>query len=88
MSLAYVLFCLWVLVGLASAALPRVLRGQVRLGLVAAGGALVLLALFTQGVVTAAFALTGVLALFPEPLVMAVEVAKARIVRFQAARAA
>ena len=73
MSFVYNFFVLWLVVALTAAWIPLQWRGQVRLGLLAGGGVIVLLALVTQGVIVALFALTGVLAVFPEPLVWARE---------------
>ena len=71
MSFVYNFFVLWLVVALLAGWTPLQWRGQVRLGLLAGGGVIVLLALATQGVIVALFALTGVLAVFPEPLVWA-----------------
>jgi hypothetical protein len=73
MSFVYNFFVLWLIVSLVAERLPLVWRGQVRLGLMAGGGVIVLLALLTQGFVIALFALAGVLAVFPEPMAWARE---------------
>jgi hypothetical protein len=88
MSLAFVLFCLWLLAALPSGLLPLQVRGRVRLGLLAAGAALVLLALLTQGLVVALFALAGVLAVFPQPLALAAEMLRVRIAALRGPAAA
>ena len=80
MSLAYVLFLLWVPVALASRVWPDGpaaglvapgLRGAVRLGLLVLGLGIAGLALVTGGLLPAAFALLGILAVFPEILSLA-----------------
>jgi len=95
MSLAYVLFLIWVPVALASRVWPDGLapglvpldrRGQVRFGILALGGLIALLALVNGGTLPGAFALIGVLAVFPEPLSLAYDVAAARLRGLTAAR--
>jgi len=68
MSLAYLLFCLWLPVALASGWLPAVWRGRGRLVLLGLGGAVALLAVALGGPLPGTFALIGVLAVFPQPL--------------------
>lgn len=70
MSLAFIAFCLWLPVALASYLLPAVWRGRGRIALLGLGGLIALLALVTGGLLTGAFALVGVLAVFPEPLAL------------------
>jgi hypothetical protein len=78
MSFVYNFFVLWLLASLAATYAPVAMRGQIRLGLLAGGGVIVLLALLTQGFIVALFALTGVLAVFPEPLSWARDWLRAR----------
>ena len=95
MSLAYVMFLLWVPValasrvwpdGLAAGLVPLERRGQVRLGLLALGGLIALLALLTGGTLPGAFAALGVLAVFPEPLTLGRDAVVAGLRRWIAAR--
>jgi len=86
MSLAFIAFCLWLPVALASHLLPAVWRGRGRLALLGLGGLIALLALVTGGMLPGAFALVGVLAVFPEPLALMADRVKAAYRARRAAR--
>jgi hypothetical protein len=66
MSLAFLLFCLWLIPALASPAAPVVWRGASRLVLFGIGVAIAILALVSGGWLPGAFAILGVLSVIPE----------------------
>lgn len=71
MSLAFLLFLLWLPLALASDWLGALWHGRTRPAVLAAGAGIVLLALASGGLLPAAFALIGVLAVVPEPIALA-----------------
>jgi hypothetical protein len=85
MSLAFLLFCLWLIPALASPGFPARQRAVSRLVLCGLGGLIALLALLSGGVLPFAFATLGVWAVIPEPMRAIAAMVRERL---QAARAA
>jgi len=78
MSLAFILYCLWVAACVAIEFAPAPLRPQLRFVALVTGALPVLLAAFTVGPVPALFGLGGIIALFPAPFAALARIARAR----------
>jgi len=87
MSIAFILYCLWIACAAAIGLAPAERRPQLRFFALIAGFAPVLLAALTVGLVPAAIALCGVVALFPAPFAALARMgyvrARARIARWR-----
>ncbi len=79
MSLAFYAFCLWLVATSLVARLPAALRPRVRLGLIGLSLPIILAAFLTQGWFPGLCALSGVLTMFPAPLLMLIELAQVRL---------
>ncbi len=78
MSLAFILYCLWVAACVAIEFAPATLRPQLRFGGLVAGFVPVIMAAFMVGLVPALFGLGGIIALFPAPFAALARIAVAR----------
>lgn len=67
MSLAFILYCLWIAAAAAIPLAPAAKRPVLRFGVLVSGAVPILLAALTVGWVPALLALCGVVALFPAP---------------------
>lgn len=67
MSLAFILYCLWIAACVAIEFAPAALRPQLRFGGLVAGFVPVIMAAFMVGLMPALFGLGGIIALFPAP---------------------
>lgn len=88
MSLAFILYCLWVAACVAIEFSPAPLRPQLRFVALVAGFVPVLLAAFTVGLVPALFGLGGIIALFPAPFAALARIVTARVEDWLAQRRA
>ncbi|MCC7321758.1 MAG: hypothetical protein IT542_12370 [Rubellimicrobium sp.] len=89
MSLAFILYCLWIAAAAAIPLAPAARRPVLRFAVLCGGLVPVALAALTVGLVPAALALCGVVALFPAPVAALVQAGLAALrVRIRQIRAA
>lgn len=91
MSLAFILYCLWIAAAAAIRLAPAVHRPVLRFAVLAFAIVPVILAAATVGWLPAALALCGVVALFPNPMAALanhlIALGRAKVAAFRATRA-